>query len=104
MTMWAAVLVAAAVAYALKLAGYLVPAHLLEGPRAKRITAALPIALLAALITTQTFVSGGSLAVDARAAAVGVAAVALLLRAPFVLVVMLGAVTAGLLRLLGWAP
>lgn len=103
MSMWVAVLVAAAIAYLLKLAGYLVPAHLLEGPRAKRITAALPIALLAALITTQTFVARGTLVLDARAAAVGVAVIALVLRAPFVLVVVLGAVTAALLRLAGWA-
>lgn len=101
--MWLAILVAAAIAYALKLIGYLVPAHLLEGARTKRITAALPIALLAALITTQTFVSDGALALDARAAAVGVAVVALLLRAPFILVVILGAVTAAALRALGWA-
>lgn len=103
MTMWTAVLVTCVIAFALKAAGYLVPARLLEGPRTKRLTALLPIALLAALITTQTFVSGGSLVLDARAAAVGVAAVALVLRAPFIVVLVLGAVTAALLRLLGWA-
>jgi uncharacterized membrane protein len=101
MTMWLAILVAAALAYLLKLVGYLVPAHLLEGARTKRITAALPIALLAALITTQTFVTGSAVVLDARAAAIVVAAVALLLRAPFILVVVLGAVTAALLRLAG---
>ena len=101
MTMWLAILVAAALAYLLKLVGYLVPAHLLEGARTKRITAALPIALLAALITTQTFVTGSTVVLDARAAAIVVAAVALLLRAPFILVVVLGAVTAALLRLAG---
>jgi uncharacterized membrane protein len=101
MTLWLAILVAAGIAYVLKLVGYLVPAHLLEGSRTKRITAALPIALLAALITTQTFVSGSTVVLDARAAAVVVAAIALLLRAPFILVVVLGALTAALLRLAG---
>jgi uncharacterized membrane protein len=104
MTMWVAVLVAAALAYALKLVGHLVPAKFLEEPHAKRITAALPIALLAALVATQTFTAGGgALVLDARAAAVGVAVIALLLRAPFIVVVVLGALTAALLRLAGWA-
>ncbi|RYE74487.1 MAG: AzlD domain-containing protein, partial [Myxococcales bacterium] len=42
----------------------------------------------------------GRLAVDARLAGLGVAFVALLLRAPFIVVVALAAVTAALLRLL----
>ncbi|MDN5794233.1 MAG: AzlD domain-containing protein [Intrasporangium sp.] len=104
MTMWVAVLVAAGVAFALKLAGYLVPAKVLQEPHVKRVTAALPIALLAALVATQTFTGPhGSLALDSRAAAVGVAVIALLLRAPFIVVVVLGALTAALLRLAGWA-
>ena len=103
MTLWVAILVAAAIALGLKLAGYLVPASVLEEPRVKRVTAALPIALLAALIATQTFtVAGGSLTLDARLAAVGVAVVALVFRAPFIVVVVLGAATAALLRAVGW--
>jgi branched-subunit amino acid transport protein len=104
MTMWTAILLASAIAFGLKLIGYLVPAHLLAGPRTKRITAALPVALLAALVATQTFTApGGALVLDARAAAVAVAIVALLLRAPFIVVVVLGAVTAAGLRALGLA-
>jgi branched-subunit amino acid transport protein len=104
MSMWTAVLLASAIAFGLKLIGYLIPAHLLEGPRTKRITAALPVALLAALVATQTFTShGGTLVLDARAAAVGVAVVALLLRAPFIVVVIAGALTAAGLRGLGLA-
>lgn len=102
MTMWVAILVAAGIAFALKLTGHLVPSRLLEEPHVKRVTAALPIALLAALVATQTFIGrGGALVLDARAAAVGVAVIALLLRAPFILVVVLGALTAALLRLAG---
>lgn len=103
MSLWTAVIVAAAIAFVLKLAGYLVPMRVFEGARTKRLTAALPIALLAALIGTQTFVTDGAVVLDARAAAVAVAAIALLLRAPFILVVILGAATAAGLRLLGWA-
>jgi len=50
MSMWVAILIAAGIAFALKLAGYLVPASLLSEPHIKRVTAALPIALLAALV------------------------------------------------------
>ena len=100
---WVALLVATVVAYALKLAGYLVPESLLAHPRARRVTAAVPVAMLAALVATQTFGGPGpSLVVDARLAAVGVAVVALLLRAPFIVVVALGALTAALLRAAGW--
>lgn len=104
MTMWVAILVAAAIAFGLKLAGYLVPPGLLAHPPVKRVTAALPIALLAALIATQTLTgAGGAFTVDARLAAVGVAVAALLLRAPFIVVVALGAATAAALRALGWS-
>ena len=104
MSLWTAVLIAAAIAFGLKLVGYLVPADLLSEPHVKRVTAALPIALLAALVAIQTLTGeGGAFALDARLAAVGVAVVALLLRAPFIVVVILGAATAAGLRALGWA-
>jgi uncharacterized membrane protein len=101
--MWTAVVAASALAFALKLLGYVVPARWLEGPRTSRVTSALPIALLSALVAVQT-VTGedGALVVDARLAAVGVALAALALRAPFLLVVGLAAGTAALLRALGW--
>ena len=104
MSMWVALLIAAAIAFGLKLVGYLVPADLLAEPHVKRITAALPIALLAALVAIQTLTGpGGGWTLDARVAAVAVAVVALILRAPFIVVVVLGAATAALLRLAGWA-
>ena len=102
MSMWTTVLLASALAFILKLLGYVVPASWLDGERTTRITSALPIALLAALVAVQTLTSsGGSTVLDSRAAAVGVAIVALLLRAPFLVVVVLAAAAAGGLRLLG---
>jgi hypothetical protein len=57
----------------------------------------LPIALLAALVAIQTFTHGQRLVVDARAAGLAAAVVALALRAPFLVVVITAAaVTAGL--------
>ena len=102
MSTWTAVLVASALAFALKLLGHLVPESWLDGDRTTRITSALPIALLAALVGVQTLTSStGSPTLDSRAAAVGVAVVALLLRAPFIVVVVLAAAVAAGLRLLG---
>jgi hypothetical protein len=55
-------------------------------------------ALLAALVAVQAFSSERRLVLDARAAALGVAAVALVLRAPTLVVVVLAAATAAGLR------
>ena len=85
MSAWVTVLVASALAYVLKLAGYLVPAHWLSGPRISRVTALLPVALLTGLVVVQAFATPDhGLTLDARAAGVAVAVVALLLRAPFI--------------------
>jgi hypothetical protein len=104
MTMWVPVLTAAACAYALKLLGYVVPGRWIGGERTSRVTSALPVALLAALVAVQTWASPtGAIVLDARAAALGVAMVALLLRAPFVVVVALAAAAAAGLRWAGLA-
>jgi len=103
---WAAILAAGLGSYLLKLAGLSLPPRLLEHPVAARVVDLMPVALLAALIGVQVFAAGSTngqhLAFDARAAGLAVAVVALLLRAPFLLVVVLAAATAALLRLLGW--
>jgi len=96
---WAGVLVASATCYAIKLAGLSLPRRLLEDPRVQRTVPLLPVALLAGLIATQTFSTGQHLVLDARATALGVAIVAVLLRAPFLVVVAAATVTAALLRL-----
>jgi uncharacterized membrane protein len=103
MTLWTTVLLASGLAFALKLLGYVVPHHKLDHPVVSKVIAMLPIALLSALVAVQTFTgSGGGLTMDARAAGVAVAVTALLLRAPFLVVVILAAATAAMLRALGW--
>ena len=103
MTLWTTVLLASGLAFALKLLGYLVPHRVLDRPVVSRVTAMLPVALLSALVAVQTFAGpGGALTVDARAAGVAVAVTALLLRAPFLLVVLLAAATTAILRAVGW--
>lgn len=100
--MWPAVLVASLAAYLTKLAGHLLPEDLLERPIVRRAAGLLPIALLAALTAIQTFWTPDGFALDARAVGVGVAVVALLLRAPFLVVVLSAAATAAVLRAVGW--
>ena len=103
MTLWVAVVVASVASLLIKLGGYLVPASRLEGERTSRVTTLLPVALLAALVVVQTVVGpGGSLVLDARIVAVGVAVVLLLLRANFLVIVLAAGATAALLRALGW--
>ena len=97
---WAGLLVASAACYGLKLAGLSLPARWLQDARIQRTVPLLPVALLAALIATQTFSLGQHLVVDVRAAALGVAVIAVLLRAPFLVVIVAAAATAALLRVL----
>lgn len=102
MSQWATVVAGCAAVYLLKLAGHLVPTRWLSGPRTTRAVALLPVALLTGLVATQAFTGpGGSPVVDARTAAVAAAVVALALRAPFLLVVVLAAATAAALRAFG---
>jgi len=98
--MWAGVLVACVGCYLLKLAGLSLPASVLQDARVQRTVPLVPVALLAALIATQTFSTGHHLVVDVRAAALVVAIGLVLLRAPFLVVVAGAAATAALLRLI----
>jgi branched-subunit amino acid transport protein len=97
--LWVALLVSAAGCYLLKLAGLSVPDAVLEHPLVERVADLLPVALLAALVAVQVFADGQALVVDARLVGLGVAVVALLLRAPFLVVVLLAAAAAALVRL-----
>lgn len=97
---WVAVIAGAAVCYAIKLLGHRVPEHWLAQPRVARIAGLVTVALLAALVAVNTLTDGSHVVVDARVAAIAVAAVALALRAPFIVVVALAAVVAAVLRAL----
>ena len=98
MTLWTAILLASAAAYLPKWAGYAVPARWLQHPRMARVAGAITVALLAALTVMNTFAAGTGLVLDARLAALAVAALALWARLAFLLVVVLGAAAAALVR------
>ena len=95
---WTAVVIGSLATYVEKLLGYLVPHQWLEQPTLRRLTGFLPVALLAALVAVQTFSTGMSLVIDARVAGLAAAIIALVLRAPFLVVVLVAAITAAVLR------
>lgn len=101
MNLWLWILAACLISYLTKLAGYLVPARLMENPRMTRVAGTLTIGLLASLTAVNTFSTGQGLVLDARLAALVAAGVALWLRAPFLVVVSVGAAAAAIARLLG---
>jgi branched chain amino acid efflux pump len=99
---WIAVLATAAGCYGLKLAGLTVPQRVLASPRVRRFAELVPVALLAALSGVQTVTSGHAFDLDpARLAGLGAAVLALVLRVPFLLVIVVAAGTAAALRAAG---
>lgn len=98
--LWAAILLCSGLAFALKYGGQSLPVVMLENPRVSRLVALLPLALLAALTAVLTFGDGRSLTIDARAAGMAAAVIALLLRAPFLVVLVTAAVVAAITRAL----
>jgi hypothetical protein len=68
--------------------------------RLTRVVELLAPALLAALVAVQTFGAGRSLTIDARIVGVAAAAIALWLRAPVLVVLLVAAATTALTRLI----
>lgn len=99
MTLWSIIIIASLGCLALKLSGYLVPPSLMEKPKPSRVANLLTVALLAALVATQTFGAGSEIVLDARVPAILLAAALFALRVPFILVIIAAAATAALLRL-----
>jgi hypothetical protein len=95
---WVTVLVNSAGSFGLKLAGQSLPQWIQQIPRVNRMVLLLPLALLTALTTVLTFGDGRGLTLDARAAGMVFAVVALVVRAPFLVVVVGAAATAALVR------
>lgn len=95
---WSWIFLAIAACFALKLCGLLVPVPALDRPAVARVAAAVPVALLAALIAIQTFTADRQVTLDARALGIAAAAVAVWLRAPFLVVVMVAAAVTAALR------
>lgn len=96
--LWWTILATAAAGYLLKASGYFMPEAVLQRPRVTRVALLTPVALLAALTAVQVFGDGQALVLDARAAGLAFAVGALMLRAPFLVVVVGAAAVAALVR------
>ncbi|HET9508329.1 MAG TPA: AzlD domain-containing protein [Gaiellaceae bacterium] len=99
-TAWLVVLVVGAATVLLKAAGPVFLGGRALPPRAVALVEVLAPAMLAALVVTQTVGGDGELVLDERVAGLAVAAAAILLRAPLLVVMTLAAGSAALLRLL----
>ena len=98
--LWATVLIGSLGCYLLKLAGLSVPAAWVEQPWVARVVDFVPAALLAALVAVQAVASGNDLVLDGRLVGLAVAAVALALRAPFIVVLLLAGAAGALVHVL----
>jgi branched-subunit amino acid transport protein len=95
--LWVGLIATSVIAFLLKYLGHNVPEKWLSHPRVLKINALIPIALLSALVAVQTFTNGKELVIDQRLAGLAVAVIALILRAPFALVVISAAATSAAL-------
>ena len=99
--LWVAIVAVTMATVAIKAAGPILAGGRELPARVNDVIALLTPALLAALVVTETFGEDGHLALDERALGVGVAAIAIALRAPVLLAVVLAALATALARLLG---
>ncbi|CAB4554318.1 unannotated protein [freshwater metagenome] len=98
---WLAVIGTSLFAFLLKILGHSVPKKFLSHPRILKINSLVPIALLSALVAVQSFTKDSRIIADQRMAGVGVAVLALILRAPFPVVVISAAATSAALFHIG---
>ncbi|KGA14539.1 MAG: AzlD domain-containing protein [Candidatus Planktophila sp.] len=90
---WVATIGTSLVAFLLKYSGHSVPERWLSHPKIQRINALIPIALLSALVAVQSFSEKSELMIDQRLVGLSAAIIALLLKAPFPIVVLSAAIS-----------
>lgn len=98
---WLTVLVVASATIAIKAAGPVVLGGRQLPEPVLRVVGLLPAALLAALVAVLTLQSDGGLVLDARVIGVSVGLVAILLRVPILVVVILAGAATAVARALG---
>lgn len=97
---WTLILSLAATAWGFKALGALVVGGRTMPDVVQRCLLLIPAALLAGLITKDTFTSGTQIVLDARAAGLAAAVLATWRRLPFAVVIVAGVGTTALLRAL----
>jgi branched-subunit amino acid transport protein len=99
MKTWLLILVLAAGTVLMKTLGPVLAGGRQPPAALTRVIALVAPAVISALIVTGTFTHGQQLIIDARAAGVGVGAVALWFRVPAVLAMLIAAIVCAVLRL-----
>jgi len=92
-TLWVATIGTSVIAFLLKYSGHSVPERWLSHPKIQKINALIPIALLSALVAVQSFSEKSQLMIDQRLVGLSAAIIALILKAPFPVVVISAAIT-----------
>lgn len=92
-SLWIATIGTSIIAFALKYSGHSVPEKWLSHPKIQKINALIPIALLSALVAVQSFSEKSKLMIDQRLIGLAAALIALMLKAPFPIVVISAAVS-----------
>jgi len=96
-TFWIVVIGSSIALFALRYSGYMIPEKYLTNPRVLRINTLIPIVLMSAMVGVQTVTENGKWVIDQRLAGIAVAVVALLLKAPYFVVMISAALTSALL-------
>ena len=99
MTAWLVIAVVGAVTIVFKASGPVLLGRRRLPPRVASVVEVLAPAMLAALVVTQTVGGDRELVFDERLAGVAAGAVAVWLRAPLIVVMVVAAATAALIRL-----
>lgn len=102
--MWTPVLIASLGAYLEKLAGYVLPARVLNNRAVHHTAGLLPVALLAAIVAVQAFTTGQTLQFDARVPGMLVAVVLIWRRANFLVMVIASMAATAAVRQFGLLP
>ena len=97
---WLVIAVVGGVTIAFKAAGPVLLGKRELPPRVASVVDVLAPAMLAALVVTQTVGGDREIVIDARLAGVAAGGIAVWLRAPLLVVMLVAAVTAALIRLL----
>jgi branched-subunit amino acid transport protein len=96
---WLVIAVVGAATIAFKASGPVLLGDRKLPPRAQDLVGVLAPAMLAALVVTQTVGGDGEIVLDERLAGVAAGGVAIWLRAPLIVVMVVAGATAALLRL-----
>jgi len=98
-TVWLTIALLTVGTFAAKAAGTIILGSHQPGERTMAMTALVAPALLAALVVYETFgAHGGGLTLDARAAGLGAAIVAIVARLPMIVVILIAAAVTGVVR------